>query len=139
MNMSMARSIVRGNNILDLKVQNSCLPLDRVKDWIHGIRAAAPRKETRQSLEDEPLQESERLRVIHQLITNPEEEGGAGITPKKGEWKNVESIFALHDHAYNKEWIKRWSTKYLLEPEDIDEIRNRLGEKVISSNAFQTI
>ena len=102
----------------------------RVKDWIHGIRAAAPEKEVRQSLQSEPLHESERLRVIYQLITNPESEGGAGITPKKGHWENVESIFALHDQAYNKEWIKRWSTKYLLEPEDLDEIRNRLGEKV---------
>jgi len=42
----------------------------------------------------------------------------------------VESIFALHDHAYNKEWIKRWSTSYFLKTEDLDEIRNRLGEKV---------
>lgn len=102
----------------------------RVKDWIHGIRAAAPQQETQQSLQDEPLHEAERLRVIYQLITNPEDEGGAAITPKKGQWKNVESIFALHDHAYNKEWIKRWSTKYLLGPEDLDEIRDRLGEKV---------
>lgn len=39
-------------------------------------------------------------------------------------------MFALHDHAYNHAWIKRWSTQYLLKPEDLDEIRNRLGEKV---------
>ncbi|KAL1303378.1 hypothetical protein AAFC00_006773 [Neodothiora populina] len=108
----------------------------RVRDWIHGIRAAAPQQETRQSLEAEPLHEAERLRVIYQLITNPEEEGGAGITPKKGKWKNVESIFALHDHAYNKEWIKRWSTKYLLSPQDLDEIRDRLGEKIAFYFAF---
>lgn len=101
-----------------------------MRDWIHGIRSAAPAKETRDSLEAEPLHPSERLRVIYQLITNPSEEGGAGITPKKGEWENVESIFALHDHAYNKEWIKRWSTKYLLDPEDLDEIKDRFGEKV---------
>lgn len=106
------------------------LTFHRVKDWIHGIRAAAPQKEVKESLESEPLYEAERLRVIYQLITNAESEGGAGITPKKGTWENVESIFPLHDHAYNKEWIKKWSTKYLLEPEDLDEIRNRLGEKV---------
>lgn len=102
----------------------------RVNDWIHGIRAAAPEKETRQSLEKEPLHEGERLRIIHRLITNPESEGGAGIIAKQGEWENVESIFALHDHAYNKSWIKRMSTKYLLEPADLDEIRDRLGENV---------
>lgn len=94
------------------------------------MRAAAPEKEIRRVLESEPLYEAERLRIIYQLITNPESEGGAGITPKEGEWKGVESIFPLHDHAYNKEWIKKWSKQYLLKPEDIDAIRDRLGEKV---------
>lgn len=87
-------------------------------------------------MEGEPLYEAERLRLIYQLITNPVSEGGAGITPKKGEWENIESIFALHDHQYNKEWIKRWSTQYLLKPEDLDEIRNRLGEKIAYYFAF---
>ena len=95
----------------------------RVRDWMHGVRAAAPEKEVRDSLEREPLTEAERLRIIYQLITNPESEGGAGITPKKGEWENVESIFALHDHVYNKQWIKKWSTQYLLTAEDLDDIR----------------
>ncbi|PSK55910.1 hypothetical protein B9Z65_4788 [Elsinoe australis] len=108
----------------------------RVNDWIHGIRAAAPEKETRRSLEAEPLHEGERLRIIHRLITNPETEGGAGITAKEGEWENVESIFALHDHAYNKAWIKKWSTKYLLDSKDLDEIRDRLGENIAFYFAF---
>lgn len=108
----------------------------RVRDWIHGVRAAAPEKEIRQSIQAEPLQEAERMRLIYQLITNPVEEGGAGITPKEGEWENVESIFALHDPVYNKDWIKRWSTRYLLTPEDLDEIRDRLGEKIAFYFAF---
>lgn len=104
--------------------------LHRVRDWLHGVRAAAPAKETRQSLESEPMYEAERLRIIYQLITNSEAEGGAGITPKEGKWKDVESIFALHNHAENHEWLKKWSTKWFLSPEDLDELRNRLGEKV---------
>lgn len=101
-----------------------------MNDWVHGVRSAAPDKETKQSLEREPLSEAERLRIVNRLITNPEDEGGAGITAKRGEWENVESIFALHDHAYNKAWVKRWSTKWLLNVQDLDEIRNRLGESV---------
>lgn len=102
----------------------------RIKDWMHGIRSSAPPKETLQSLDDEPLVESERLRIIYQLITQPNSEGGAGITPKENGWKEVEAIFPLHNHAYNKDWIKKWAKETFLEDEDFDEIRNRFGEKV---------
>ena len=64
------------------------------------------------------------------MIANPPEEGGAGITPREGAWKNVQSIFPLHDHKYNKEWIKKWSTMTFLKAEDLDDIRNRFGEKI---------
>ncbi len=64
------------------------------------------------------------------MITNDPAEGGAGITPKRDEWKEVESIFPLHDHAFNKKWIKSWSSSSALTLKDHDDIRNRLGEKV---------
>lgn len=48
-------------------------------------------------------------------------------------------MFPLHDHKYNHEWIKKWSTQYLLKAEDLDEIRNRFGEKVwMLRNGAQT-
>jgi len=100
------------------------------------VRTAAPEKETRKALEADPLYEAERLRIIYQLITNSPSEGGAGITPKSGEWEGVESIFALHDHEANKKWIKKWSTVYFLKIEDLDDIRDRLGEKIAFYFAF---
>lgn len=102
----------------------------RVRDWIHGVRTAAPDRETKDALDGDPMYPAERLRILYQLITNPTNDGGAGITPKQGEWKNVESIFPLHDHEQNRKWISKWASTSILKIEDIDDIRNRLGEKV---------
>jgi len=104
--------------------------VSRVKDWLYGVRAAQPDRETEQSITSQPLTEAERLRIVHHMITSPREEGGAGITPKTGQWKNIESIFPLHDHTFNKEWIKKWSSQTFLKAEDFDQIRNKFGEKV---------
>ena len=103
----------------------------RVRDWLHGIRAAEPDKETEAVLTKEHLTEAERYRTVYQLITGHREEGGAEIIPKQGQWENVESIFPLHDKAWDKQWIKQWSTTTFLKAEDLDNIRDRLGEKVI--------
>lgn len=73
------------------------------------------------------------------MITNPTEEAGAGITPKEGQWKNVESIFPLHDQKFNREWIKNWSTTTFLGAEDLDAIRDHLGEKVSCRSTFHDI
>lgn len=107
-----------------------------MKDWLYGIRAAQPDQGTEAALLKEPLTEAERYRLVYQLITGPKEEGGADITPKKGEWKAIEAVFPLHNDAVNKEWIKRWARATFLKVEDLDEIRNRFGEKIAFYFAF---
>ncbi len=102
----------------------------RMKDWLYGIRQIQPVRDAPEALTSQPLNDAERYRQIHSMIAAPKEEGGAGITPKHGDWKNVESIFALQDHVKNKKWLSEFSTKTFLTPEDIDEVRDTVGEKV---------
>jgi hypothetical protein len=102
----------------------------RVQDWLFGVRTTAPEKEMTKNLGDEPVTEAERLRLVYVLITKPKNEGGAGITPKIGEWKGVESVFPLHDHTFNKIWIKQLTSKYFLTSADFVVIKDRFGEKI---------
>lgn len=108
----------------------------RLQDWLHGVRTSAPDKDLSRSLQEEPVTEAERLRLIYLMITKPQNEGGAAITPGNGRWKHVESVFPLHNHAFNKAWIQKWSSKYLLDQADLDDIRDRFGESVAFYFAF---
>lgn len=102
----------------------------RVQDWLYGVRSAAPEKEMQTNISEEPITEAERLRLVYLLITKPQTEGGAGISPKDGEWDGVESIFALHDRAFNKVWMKDLASKYFLTSQDLVAIKDRFGEKI---------
>ncbi|KAL9105195.1 MAG: hypothetical protein Q9227_009578 [Pyrenula ochraceoflavens] len=120
----------------DDRVLGTAAYRSRVKDWLYGIRQAQPDKETQVALTAEPLTEAERLRLVYHNITAPASEGGANIVPGGNGWKEVEAIFPLHDHQKNKSWISDWSRKTFLTTEDLDDIRNQLGEKIAYYFAF---
>jgi anoctamin-10 len=107
-----------------------------MKDWLHGIRQIQPVKDAAEALTSEPLTNAERLRQVHHMINAPKSEGGAGITPDHGDWKNVDAIFPLHDHAMNKKWLSDFSRKTFLTPEDLDMIKDNVGEKIGFYYAF---
>lgn len=108
----------------------------RLHDWLLGIRTSSPEADISKSLEDEPVTEAERLRLVYQLISRQENDGGAGISENSAKWKYVASIFPLHDQHFNKAWIQKWSKKYMLDEADFHDIRDKFGESVAFYFAF---
>ncbi|KAF7718876.1 Uncharacterized protein PECH_007191 [Penicillium ucsense] len=108
------------------KQLNRAVYQSRVRDWLYGIRNTEP--EPASSIE--PHTEAERLRVIEHMMTLPTAEGGVGITPNHGEWKNVTKILPLHDEETNNKWLHDWSQKTFLSEEELDQIRDKFGESL---------
>ncbi|KAL3427047.1 hypothetical protein PVAG01_00556 [Phlyctema vagabunda] len=100
----------------------------RIKDWLFGIRTITPERLTLDSLP--ALTDAERLRNVYYMITRPLEDRGAGITPGRGAWGAVESIFPLHDPTFNGNLIKTWSKKSMLGIDELTVIKDQFGPKV---------
>jgi anoctamin-10 len=101
---------------------------DRIKDWLFGIIDDRPEGSYDESVEGET--ETETLRSMYHLVTWPKHLGGAGILPGHGQWKNVKSVFPLHNRKRNRSLLSKFSRQAVLHRSDLDEIRAVYGEKV---------
>ncbi|KAG6026893.1 hypothetical protein E4U19_002349 [Claviceps sp. Clav32 group G5] len=108
----------------------------RLQDWLQGIRTSGPNPDLAKALQDEPVTEAERLRLVYQLIIRPENDSGAGINQASSKWKYVGDIFPLHDQQFNRSWIQKWSKKWFLDEADVEDIRNKFGESIAFYFAF---
>ncbi|BFZ57345.1 hypothetical protein PYCC9005_004397 [Savitreella phatthalungensis] len=106
----------------------------RQRDWLAGIRLAVP--EVNQSIFEDPITDAERLRLVHLILTAPEEDGGAALTPGLHPWRRVHSIFPLHNKEFDDRWLRRWSTKWLIDDAELEHVRNHFGTKVAMYFAF---
>lgn len=80
-----------------------CVCLYRVRDFLLGVRvdeiedSSTSTAITDQAFND--LTDAERLRLVHEIITQPESDGGAGISAHVDQY--VDSIMPLHDDKFN--------------------------------------
>ncbi|KAH7413597.1 calcium-activated chloride channel-domain-containing protein [Phaeosphaeria sp. MPI-PUGE-AT-0046c] len=106
----------------------------RVKDWLYGITKDHPGG-TAKSVVTADYEAEDVLSVYH-LVNWRKELGGAGITPERGQWENVSSIFPLHDPSANRKLLAHLSSRMFLNVEDLDRIRDIWGSKVAFYFAF---
>lgn len=99
-----------------------------VKDWLYGVTQRKPEDDGTRSITSNT--ETENLRSMYHLVTWKKSMGGAGITPEVEKWKNVKSVYPLHNKAATRALLVKWSRQLILRQEDLDQIRGLFGEKV---------
>ncbi|KAJ1918107.1 hypothetical protein H4219_002829 [Mycoemilia scoparia] len=80
------------------------------------------------------LDSAERKRLVYRIITGPENEMGAAVNTDTERW--IKSIVPLHDRKFNKQWLRRWSVKWLIDYSDLNKIRANFGDEIAMYFAF---
>ncbi|ORX95276.1 DUF590-domain-containing protein [Basidiobolus meristosporus CBS 931.73] len=107
----------------------------KIQDWLAGVSVSTRRKGEnisqtlhKQVKSDARLTDSERLRLIHQIIVGDEADGCAGLDPDNID--AIDSLFPIHNRAYNNQWLRSWSTSWRIKQEDLQNLRDHFGETI---------
>ncbi|GAC96041.1 plasma membrane stress response protein [Pseudozyma hubeiensis SY62] len=127
---------------------------EALSDYLHGVLSVQPPPPRSSSLKGNDqaagvnLTPASRLRLVDSLLTLPtlashavkdagaQVPSGAGLRIGLSEFPHLVDMSAIHDPAYNSDWVKRWShtspTKAFsgVGLEDLDSIREHFGEDV---------
>ena len=119
-----------------LSIMCLCLYSNSLADYLRkvGLPSKKPPAPITSNLElMTRLTSAERLRIINEVLVQPDYEEGLGLVEGSGV---IESIFALHDHETTKKWIHSWSQKWILDYSDLDLIRDYAGTEVTLLSYF---
>ncbi|KAF7301208.1 hypothetical protein MIND_00685500 [Mycena indigotica] len=118
----------RGESLGHILVFVSCPPTllqtlarrERHSDFISGLSVGN---------ETPTLAPADRLRLVHAFVSSTPADGGLGISPDSPSWDRVESILALHDKEFNKQWIHAWTHSGILSVRQ-ERVREHFGDSI---------
>ncbi|KAF9074154.1 calcium-activated chloride channel-domain-containing protein [Rhodocollybia butyracea] len=115
------------------KLLKNLIIRERQSDFLSGLPVTPVTRDT--ASETQPLAPSDRLRLVHAYITSIPADGGLGVTPGASEWDLIDSVYCLHDRAFNETWIHAWTTSKIASVSS-NRIREQFGESVALYFAF---
>ena len=98
------------------------------KDWLRGAGFAdavldADRKTS--------LPRSERLRLLYDVLTAAESQGGANLVSSNPEMKALNAfLFTPQHRTFNNAWLSAWSTKWYLSSDDLTRVQKEFGAQL---------
>ncbi|KAH7921987.1 DUF590-domain-containing protein [Leucogyrophana mollusca] len=110
------------------KVLANLVHCERHSDFLYGL-PMSKLPSSAADLDSAPLCSADRIRLVHAFITSTHKDGGLGIIPECTDWDLVQSVMVLHDHDFNDQWIRLWTTHRIASVQ-LERIRDQFGDSV---------